>query len=222
MTSLPLFQSKSDLTGGFKTGNQNIAVPTGVAVNDMLWIGVYRESATDTSFTISGFTRKTTITTASHLVHYFYKRATAADTGSYVLALNTDNAWTTAFCLRISGCITTGDPFDGTPVTGSATSGTTAPTVNLTTSTANTLLVYGATNLSGGAWTPPSGMTERTDISDDITSATLGQAAAGASGNKAAVCANGGPNTSFLGALLPVPDPVTFNPQIASQFLSFF
>jgi catecholate siderophore receptor len=64
----------------------------------------------------------------------------------------------------------------------------------------NTLLTN-QTNITGGAWTVASGMTERYDASGDITVDTLAQAAAGSSGNKSATCAGSGRSISWLGAI---------------------
>jgi hypothetical protein len=200
----PAFQSKSDLTGGFKNTSATIAVPASVAADDIIVVAIYRES-TDTP-TITGFTLKTTASPTSHRLHILWKRATGADAGNYTIGLSVDNVWTTAAALRISGCITSGDPWDtgtGAPSTNvNNSNSTTAPTVSLTTTVADTLLLYAGTSFAGGAWTAASGMTERTDTSDDLTTDTLAQASAAGTGNKSATCAGSGAMASFLGALM--------------------
>jgi hypothetical protein len=195
----PAFQTKTDLAGNFYATSTTIAVPTGVAANDVLVFVAYHETATGPA--ITGFTNKTTYTASSHYITVLWKRATGADSGTYTITLPGTSSWVTAACLRVSGCITSGDPWDFTPVTATASSGTASAAVTGTTVTADTLLVYAGTNLSGGAWTAPSGMTERSDTSDNLTTDTLAQAVAGSTGSKSATCANNGPNASWLSAL---------------------
>jgi hypothetical protein len=190
------------------SGAQTIAVPASVAANDILFIAIYREATAD-SPTVTGFTALTSVSTSNHKVSFLWKRATGSDAGTYAITLNGTAAWTTAACLRISGCITSGSPWDtgtGAPTTAlNNTTTSTTPDVSLTTTAVDTLLVYAGSNASGGAWTPPTSMTERTDTGDDLTTATLAQASATGTGNKAATLVTvPGTSTSFLGALLSV------------------
>jgi hypothetical protein len=80
-----------------------------------------------------------------------------------------------------------------------------SPAVTVTTTGSDRLLVWSATNWSGGAWTPPTSFTERRDSGDEVmTSADLAQAGAGSSGSITGTCVGNDRRTAFLGALLPV------------------
>lgn len=199
----PAFQTSTTLAASNQTGTVTIAVPASVATDDVLVIAVYRENSN--VITITGFTAKDTASPTNHKLSVFWKRATGADSGTYSLSLGAGTVWTTAACLRISGCVASGDPFDTTTTAIDNTITTGTPAVSLTTSSIDTLLVFAGTNFGGGAWTPPASMTERTDISDDLETATLAQAAAGATGSKtASVAGGGGSSSAWLGALLPI------------------
>lgn len=200
----PAFQTAGTLSGVAAT-SALVPVPSGVAANDIIVVWLYKENANAVT-PPSGFTQKASQAATDHSAYLFWKRATGADSGTYSFSWTGSN-WREADSLRISGCITTGDPFDtgtGAVVTNvNNTAGTASPAVSLTTTDVDRLLVWGATSFAGGAWTPPGTFTERTDISSDTTTATKTLAVAGASGSISGTCAGSGRMTAFLGALIP-------------------
>lgn len=206
----PAFGTSSTVGGGFASGATNIAVPASVAADDIIVIFIHKEALAEAP-TCTNFVKPSSgaagfdeIANTTHSLYIGYKRATGADAGNYSVSVGGTNAWTEMACLRITGAITSGSPWDGTPQSATASTGTTAPSVSITTSVIDTLLFYSATHFNGGAWTPPTGMTERTDLGGALTSDTLAQAAAGSSGSLSASCATStGRSISWLGALAP-------------------
>lgn len=211
----PAHQTSTTLAGAFRSTSATISVPSGVAAGDIIEIFVYREDLADTVAS-SGFTSKAIATADDHRLHLLYKRATAGDTGTYTVTFG-GNDWTEMACRRTSGCVASGDPYDFVTTANANTNGTAAPNVSGTTTVADTLLSYAASNTAGGAWTPPTGFTERTDIGEDVTTATLAQAGAGGTGTLSASCAGSGHRTAILGALKS-PGGTTVTGTIATTF----
>lgn len=189
-----------------------IPVPAGMAANELALVFLYVE--TDAAITLpTGFTQaalaENNMVTKEHRLYLSWKRATGADTGTYTFSW-TGSAWRSGYAMRVSGAITTGDPFDtgtGATVTGVTTLvDTVPPALSLTTTQADTLLVYGAVGYDGpNTWTPPTGMTERADAENQLA-ATLAQAAAAGTGNLQGTYSAATALSAFLGAVL---SPVT-------------
>lgn len=184
----PTPQTFGALAGANRTTAQ-IPVPSGVAANDIIIVGLYKES-TAAITPPAGFTLKTTVSCSGaelHDVSLFWKRASGADTGTYDFSW-TGSAWAEGQSMRVSGAILSGDPF-GTPLN-SATSnsvGSSAVTpavATLTPSEANCLVFFIGSNYNAGAnWTPPTGFTERGTDGMAITIGTLAQTTATATGS---------------------------------------
>lgn len=199
-------------TGGGGGSNIALVVPTGTAANSIILAYIYVEDDTAITGVPTGFTQKAFAenNTASnaHRLYVYWKRATGADSGSYTFTFAAAVSWRSGVAVRIEGAITTGDPFDtGTGAVQTAattTNATAAPAVSLTTTAADTLLVYSASNFNGGAtYTPPTSFTENLDT-EEITIATLAKGAAGATGSLSATASASGAQCSVLGAILSV------------------
>lgn len=210
----PAHAATTSVSGAFMSGANNIAIPASGsnAANDMMILAVYKETLsagiTSTNFVkpsdgTSGFDE--VAASASHSLYVAYKRLTGNDTGNYSVNVGVDNSWTEMACTKVTGCVSSGSPWDviATPQV-SAGAVTASPSVSNTTATIETLQFFVATNITGGAWTPPASMTERYDGSGDLTVATLAQAATGGSGSKSATCAGSGRSISWMGALASV------------------
>lgn len=197
----PTFGAAGTYLAGSFTSGAAVAVPTGTAAGQVVLVFIYVESGNGTISGPAGFTQKASIDGTNHDLEIWWKRCTGTDSGTYAFTWS-GNPWREAVAVRFSGCITTGDPFDVTS-TNTGTGGTT-PAVSATTTVADTLKVWAATNFNGGAWTPPSGWTERVDTGGGIGAATLAQAAAGATGSVTGSSAGGAAvSLAFLGALKP-------------------
>lgn len=202
----PAFATAGTYLVGATVATANVPVPAGVAAGDVLVVGIYKEIAIDITTIPVGFVEfigSPALVSGTHLhnLHAFYKRATAADSGTYDFAW-VGNAWREASCIRITGAISSGNVDDGTnSAVRTTTTAANTPAVSVTTTTADTLLVWLATNWSGGAWTPPTGMTERVDNGTDLSIATLAQTATGSSGSLSGACVNNGASAAFLAAI---------------------
>jgi hypothetical protein len=192
----------------------DFAVPAGVAADDIIVIPMYLDGTTTITAMPTGFTEAPNSPVLSngvggnHSLHVAWKRATGADSGTYSFTLSASQ-YCTGSALSYSGCATTGNPWDtvaGTPTASTAvdnTNSTTTPALSYTTAGADRKLFFAATNWTGGAWTPPSGFTERMDAGDHVhTAADLDEATAGTYGPFTATCVGNDKRTAWLGALI--------------------
>ena len=145
-----------------------VAVPAGVANLDIVVVCIMLQTNQAITGFAAGFAEApnspVTVTgTNAHTHHILWKRASGADSGTYTFSWNTsDNR--EAFAIAYSGGITSGSPWDGTPGTAiNATSTTTSPAVSMTTTVANTMLLWLPSDFAQGGYTPPATFTERQD-----------------------------------------------------------
>lgn len=197
------------LAGGVRT-TVSVPVPSGVTNNQVVLSHLYIE-ASGAVTPPTGFTEITpaAVTTGTVTVgRVFWKRATGSDSGTY--AFTTPNAFSEAVAERYTGCVTSGSPIDVSNSAQRSSAGTTTPSVSVTTTGRDRLLVWSATSVQIGPWTPPTGYTERVDTGREISVATDELAAAGSSGSVTGT----GPSafmTAWLVALIPITsDTVTY------------
>lgn len=205
------------------TAAPNVAVPSGVAADHIIVVEFFIDSTATVTGLPSGFALKDSPIavppgSGAHSQVIAWKRATGADAGTYNFTLS-GSTYVNAAATRVTGCITTGDPWDDTDAAFDNTLGTATPSVSVTTTGPDRLLYWGSTNWAGGLWTPPSGFTERRDSGDRVcTSADLVQASAGSSGAISGSNATSDRRTAWLGALKPVGAGAAFDPKLASYF----
>lgn len=210
------FRSSTSIAPGSGTSAAP-AVPTGAAVGDVAVVGLYMESAAAVT-PPAGFTQKAdlqTSATARGRLVVFWKRLTAADTGTYTFTW-TGATWRGAVCGLWSGRIATGDPFDGT--VGTAESTTSVSTLNVSTSpsASNGDAVGMWTNFNGGAtWTAPASYTERQDT-NVITLDSRDAVASGSTGNVTATSTVSDFMKAFLGVLAVANGDVTATPSVVA------
>jgi hypothetical protein len=197
------YRSSSQLAGA-SAANAAVPVPAGAAIGDIAVVGIYLESAA-TITPPSGFTNKASLATsptARGRLEVFWKRLTAADSGTWSFTFT--STFRAAAAGLWSGRVATGDPFDATPGTAESTSGVT--TLNVSTSPVASLgdAVGFWTNFNGGgAFTAPGSYTERQEVSGVITLDTRDAVAAGSTGNVTATCTITDFMKAFLGVLAP-------------------
>lgn len=195
------FRSSSSLAGASGT-SAAIPVPAGAAVGDIAVVGIYKENAAAVTAP-AGFTQKSALTTSATTqgaLHVFWKRLTAADTGSYSFTW-TGSAWRAGACVLLSGRAAAGDPFDGTPGTAESTAAVTTLQVSTSPAAAGGDAVGFWTNFQGGnSYTAPASYTERVDI-DVIGAFTRDAVAAGTTGNVSATSNVSGFQRAFLGVV---------------------
>lgn len=207
------------------SGTINLAVPASVAANDIIVAALYIESTATLTGLPSGFAHATgspVLLAASgqqHSLNVLWKRATGADAGTYNFTLSS-SVYRAGAAERITGAVTSGDPWDVTNTAIDEAAGTTSPPVTVTTTGADRMLVHAASDFAGGSWTPSSGFTERIDAGDGVhTVGDKAQAVAGSSGSVVATCTGSGRRAAWLGALKPVGGAVR---SPAADMLPFF
>lgn len=183
--------------------NSAVAVPAAAAIGDVALIHWYCESTTAPT-PPAGFTELTfspePVTTANgvHRQRVYWKRLTAADTGSYTFAHAL--LYTELTASLWSGCVASGAPAVSLGSAVEDRAWPNAPAVSGTTTSANTALVHLATQYNFGVNAqPPSGFSLVRDGSSGAVSYKA-QAAAGATGS--VVATNPGSSTSSWTATL--------------------
>jgi hypothetical protein len=186
----------------------NVAVPASVASGDIIIVSIFISSATTTVTGLpTGFAHvQGSPQTASGTLlgmATMWKRATGADSGTYNFTLSASD-YRAGAAIRYTGCVAAGNPWDApTGVAVDAANGTVTPSVNVDTAGPDRMLVFFGANWSGGAWTPPTGFTERLDINDRVnTVADKVQAVQGNSGGVTATCVGNDKRIALLGALI--------------------
>jgi hypothetical protein len=201
------FRSLSSTTYASRT-NTTVTAPTGIANNDILIAAIFTGGASPPTPTFpTGFTAidNTSVSDTGGFIGKFYvawKRA-ASESGSYVFTHTA--ASSQAFISAYSACAASGSPIDTYSknfATGNQSNPTTTAT-GITTSVANTQLLYVAHDWTGsGTLTPPTGFTERFDSL--VYTADSANASAGATGNVTQTHGTASDEWSaFLIALLP-------------------
>lgn len=199
----PTFAALGTTAGGGSGVNVNLPVPAGMAADEVAVILLYIESDTAVTWPANFdliATAENNTAANEHRLYMAAKRATGADTGNYTVSHG--SAWRSGVAFRLSGVLNTGTMLSIVQATQGATTtnGTAAPSLSLTTTTADTLLIYLAGSFNGGAtWTPPTGFTEQRDA-EEWSVNSLAQAAAASTGSLSATLSASGANTSILAA----------------------
>jgi hypothetical protein len=210
----PVHESHGSLEPASGRTTVQIPVPSGVAADDVIVVQVYKEN-TAAITPPSGFSEKSQVDNANPVEHtIFWKRATAGDTGTYDFSW-TGAVWAGGSSHRISGAVTSGDPFDVIDHEPGGAASTNAPAVQATTTVADTLLFWGATGFNGStAWTQPSGFTGPLLAVLNLEAAWKAQAAAGDTGALTGSSDASDVKTAFLGALKPPGGDATATPAV--------
>lgn len=188
VTVPPSLASAGAYTTGADRTSLGLSVPSGVASGDLLYAFIYAEANVTWTPLPSGFA----LVSGAQIVgtriwlYTFWKRATAADTGTY-----TFTASSTVYCsggaVRVIDAVASGDPHDtgaGAPTSAVRNSnGTTTPAVSLTTQGADRLLLWCGIDWNGGTWTVPTGFTAPITYGNEACIASKSQTAAGATGS---------------------------------------
>jgi hypothetical protein len=174
--------------------------PASIANGDLLIgivDGLYQDSTT--GVVLSGWTEKLTFAGADTRISILYKYA-SGESGNYDFVMS-GALYTNGVVLRITGAVTSGDPFD---VIGSGSSGssTSAAAASVTTTQADTLLLYvaGWVNGSASVSSGPSGMTSQaTQTILAVYSEAI--ASAGATGTRTATLSSSETWAAVIGAI---------------------
>lgn len=201
----PAYGTQSLLAYGTRTSTA-VPVPTGVSSGSVVLVHIYLEGTYVAVTPPAGFTEiafgTTPQTTTSQMgVRWFWKRASAADSGTY--AFTHASNITQAVATRWDGCVATGTPYEIPVAAIRDSAGTAVPAVSGTTTGANRTLVLWSQTYASPSYTPPSGFTEVYDPGDGLYLAYKGQAAAGATGSISATASASAAQIGAMIALLP-------------------
>jgi hypothetical protein len=185
--------------------NTLVPVPAGTAANDVVVVYIYQDNATLQVITPpAGFTEivfnPQLQTTGPQRFQIWWKRLTAADTGTYTFSHGSSH--TEAVAVRYTGAVTTGTPYELLQFGIQNITSTTLPSLSGTTSGPDRLLIYAATSYQTVDFTPPTGFTERLDT-DDLTVTDKPQATAGDTGAVVGTVSTASRTTAALLALIP-------------------
>ena len=181
-------------------------MPSGAQAGDIVTVGGYKENTAAVTPPDGTWTQKaalTTSATARGALHVFWKRLTAADTGTYTFTW-TGSVFRAAAAECTSGRIATGDPFDGTVGTAESTSAVNILNVSTSPATALGDAVGFWTNFNGGTtFSAPTNYTQRQSVSSVICLETRDAVASGSTGNVTAGSTISDFEKAFLGVLAP-------------------
>jgi hypothetical protein len=198
------FRSSSQYAPGTNGTSWVVPVPPGAQSGDIVTVGGYKENTAAVTPPDGTWTQKaalTTSATARGALHVFWKRLTAADTGSYTFTWS-GNTFRAAAAECNSGRIATGDPFDGTVGTAESTTGVTTLNVSTSPTGANGDAVGFWTNFNGGSgFTAPTNYTQQQVASNVIALESRDAVASGSTGNVTATCTVTDFMKAFLGVL---------------------
>ena len=164
----PTYRSSSSTGNDAYVNAVNVPVPSGAAAGDVVVAAVSTWGTSAPTVTApSGFTLKATYTgtTASggaDTTRIYWKRLTAADTGSYRFSWS-GSRWAAGQAVAMSGAATSGDPIETINRANNA-SATGFPSTSVTTGTAPLLVWFGRNDEpAAGTHTPPTAFTEVQD-----------------------------------------------------------
>lgn len=203
------FRSSSILPAADGLAAVAVPVPAGAAAGDVVVVGIYKENTAAVTGPDATWTEAAALTTSASArgaLHVWWKRLTAADTGTYTFSWS-GPSFAEAVAGAWSGRAATGDPFDGAPGTAESTAHVTSLPVSATPAAAGGDAVGVWINFNGGVeFTPPANYTERQD-GDVTTLDTRDAVAAGSTGSISATVLAAQSNfmKGFLGVLAAQP-----------------
>lgn len=197
------FRSASNTGNSANVSSRSPAVPTGAQSGDVVVAFMETWQGAVTVTAPSGFAQKGAVWSSGDgkaQCSTWWKRLTAADTGTYDFSLSAAR-WTTVQCMAFSGCVSAGDPFDAvaTPVSGTSSSIT---SMSLTTTDPAGALVFGVYNDIPATHSPPTGFTETADVDSATQAYALAGGSSGLVTVSGASMSASGPFGAWVGALL--------------------
>jgi hypothetical protein len=204
----PTFGAAGTYLNGATSGTANVPAPAGlVAGSSVVLVFIYKETTAAVTTIPTGFTEITPPPqipsgTGLQTLHAFWKVATASEPATYNFAFG--STWRDAVAVRIDGGNTT-SPIDVfTTGIKNSSAGTAGPSLSVTTTGADELLLWASANWNGGSWSGLTGFTA--NVNSGATGVfTKPQAVAGASGAVQGTTSSTSSNymTAWLLALRP-------------------
>jgi len=210
-TTPPAFASSTTLVSSNST-TAAVPVPAGVVAGDVIIVAFYIET-TQVVTSPTGFVEITSspvvVTgTLAQDLRVYWKRAIAADTGTYTFTIAAGLITRQAIACRYTGC----DPTDPVIVSTNSAIKTTSvdpntpAVINSTVGSNRTWIWIASTNGVGGiVWTMPAGFTQRQGMtaSNGLVLADMPQVVAGSSGSVVGSFSQNSSSGAWLGALKP-------------------
>lgn len=201
----PVHETFTTIAGAAGRTNLSFTAPPSLVDDNIIEIGIFKEN-TAAITPPTGFTLKDQAATDSPVqLSVFWGRAPVIGVGPY------DFTWTGATFAggsahRVSGAITSGDPYDITRIVAETGAGdANTPDVAVTTGTANCLATWFGAGFSGGAtWTPPTSFTEILQVAN-YSAAVRTLVSAGGTGTIVGIQSGTSPMVAWVGVLKPIP-----------------
>ncbi|MFB4275747.1 hypothetical protein ACBJ59_10680 [Nonomuraea sp. MTCD27] len=144
-----------------ETASPAVTVPSGTAAGKLVAVSMFVDGAALTPTPDAGFAdaegapSQIAAGSGAHSLFVWVKRLTGADAGTYTFALGASR-YVEAVATLYSPVVAAGTPFDSpTDTATDIASNTVTPAVDVTTLGPDRLVVWAATNWSGGTWTAP-------------------------------------------------------------------
>jgi hypothetical protein len=220
-TSPPQFGSAGAILPQSASTTADIPIPPGISLNDVilarLWVAPGQVVTAPAGFVAAPNSPVLVTGTGQDFqLNVFWKRQTSATgagetTGTYHFTIAAGVTARIGYAVRYTNVVTGGNPFDVTRGVGGngGAQPIQTPDVAVSTTVANTLLVWTADAWNGGTSVPPTGFTERVDTvqtlgtGSETTLADKVQAAAGPTGAVRGTISGGGATSiaAWMGAL---------------------
>lgn len=197
----------SATAGGSSAANLTITKPTGTAADDILIMNLYTEGGPPPTMTpptgwteLTGAGTTNTVSTPDMRQQVYWLRAGGSEPADYTWTFA--ESWRAGQISAYSGGITTGDPTDPESVNAAAAADTAPIATAITTTVADTMVLYLHDCFDTRTVTPPTGMTERVEFTL-VYLAEVAQAVAGTTGTKTSTLSADSVWIAALTALLP-------------------
>lgn len=162
----PSFVSAGAYLDGSDT-SAPVAVPSGTAAGRVALVTMFLDGNAQTVTPASGFAAaegipsQITGVSGAHSLFVWWKRLTGSESGPWTFTWGS-SAYREAIATLYTDVVAVGTPFDSpTDAAQDNAGGTVTPAVDVTTLGPDRLLIWAATNWSGGTWTAPTGFTKR-------------------------------------------------------------
>lgn len=201
---LPAVVTQEPTAGSVVDSTISVAVPEGVTTNDVVVVSLYLETTAAVTAP-TGFVQKSTIACTggeAHTLRVYWRRAPARESGVYTFTW-TGSVLADAVAQRVTGCITTGDPFEAVATAQRSSDATTTPNVSLTTLGEYRLLCWVGTAFNANAFTAPTGFSFEGVSLTHQCAAYVVQDSRGPTGNVSSTLSSTSNATAWLGALIP-------------------
>lgn len=208
MANAPAFGAAGTPLAGDSITAANVPAPAGVVENNIVLVPIYVEAG-QTVTPPAGWEHAPSspvIVTggSAHQLNMLWHRASGVESGTYNFTVAAGLNWRFGVALRISGCVTAGSPFESVTSAAKTTNANgTTPSVSTVAAGPDRLWLWLASSFVTNTSTPPSGFTERVDVSDQCA-LTVATRVGGGAGAVTGTFANATASAAWMAAFKPV------------------